>query len=178
MFRYTSGPCSVPFWSMRSPSRVRFVFACWRVTALTTVHITFTMPDSPWRFDTSNPASLRFVPGASHLPIARNACPGRVGGGRIPRLLRFFAFHNPPCCFARRTPEFAKSMESTIHTGSVSFHSHTRLFTDCTSKWIAGRSCRLRWVHVPVCSLLRSCLDPRCNRRMHKIETITPDLAS
>ena len=90
MFGYTSGPCSVPFWSMRSPLRVRFVFACCQVTALTTVHVTFTVPDSPWRFDTSNPVSLRFVPGASHLPIARDACPGRVGGGRIPRLLRSF----------------------------------------------------------------------------------------
>ena len=29
-------------------------------------------------------------PRASHLPIARDACPGMVGGGRIPRLLRLF----------------------------------------------------------------------------------------
>jgi len=106
MLRYTSEPCSVPFWSMRSPLRVRFVFACCQVTVLETIHITFTLPDSPWQSDTSNPASSRFVPEASHLPIAQNACPGRVDGGRIPRLLRIPTFHNPPHCFARRTPEF------------------------------------------------------------------------
>jgi hypothetical protein len=121
MLRYTSGPCSVPFWSMRSPSQVRFVFACCQVTALTTVHVTFTMPDSPWRFDTSNPASFRFVPGASHLPITRDACPGRVGRGRIPRLLRLFL------CFSQ-----SSLLLYTSHVGSSRYDtasSDIRYFT-------------------------------------------------
>ena len=40
-------PTQVPFWSVRSPFRVRFVFARCQVTALTTIHSTFTMPNTP-----------------------------------------------------------------------------------------------------------------------------------
>ena len=45
--RYFHHPTQVPFWSVRSPFRVRFVFARCQVTALTTIHFTFTMPNTP-----------------------------------------------------------------------------------------------------------------------------------
>ena len=45
--RYFHHPTQVPFWSVRSPFRVRFVFARCQVTALTTIHSTFTMPNTP-----------------------------------------------------------------------------------------------------------------------------------
>ena len=69
------------FWSMRSPFRVNPIFACWRITDLSTIHITFFHPDSPWRFGSLRSEPLRFVPGASHPRIAPSACPGRVEGG-------------------------------------------------------------------------------------------------
>ena len=45
--RYFHHPTQVPFWFVRSPFRVRFVFARCQVTALTTIHSTFTMPNTP-----------------------------------------------------------------------------------------------------------------------------------
>ena len=44
---YFHHPTQVPFWSVRSPFRVRFVFARCQVTAITTIHSTFTMPNTP-----------------------------------------------------------------------------------------------------------------------------------
>ena len=43
---YFHHPTQVPFWSVRSPFRVRFVFARCQVTAITTIHSTFTMPNT------------------------------------------------------------------------------------------------------------------------------------
>ena len=54
------------FWSMRSPFRVNLIFACWRITDLPTIHVTFFHPDSPWRFGPLRSEPFRFVPGASY----------------------------------------------------------------------------------------------------------------